>query len=57
MKKIFKYIGLLLICIPYIYHFPICSNGEVNFIEILLYIGYISGLTLFVKAISDQDDW
>ena len=57
MKKIIRYIGLILICIPYIYHFPIYSNGEVNFIEILLYIGYIAGLTLFVKATSDQDDW
>lgn len=57
MKKIFKYIGLILVCIPYIYHFPVCSNGKVNFIELLLYIGYIVGLALFVKATSDQDDW
>jgi len=57
MKKIFKYIGLILICIPYIYHFPIFSNGKINYIELLLYIGYLIGLILFVMAVSDKDDW
>ena len=57
MKKIFKYIGLILLCIPYIYHFPIYSNGKLNIIETLLYMPYITGIVLFVKASSDKDDW
>jgi len=47
----------MLICIPYIYHFPLYSNGKVNYIECLLYIGYIAGLTLFIKITSDEDNW
>lgn len=57
MKKIFKYIGLILLCMPYTYHFPIYSNGKLNFTEILLYAAYIAGVTFYVKATSDQDDW
>ncbi len=57
MKKIFKYIGLILLCMPYAYHFPIYSNGELNLIETLLYVAYIAGITFYVKATSDQDDW
>lgn len=57
MKKIFKYIGLILICIPYTYHFPIYSNGKLNIIELLLYMAYVTGMVLFVKATSDKDDW
>ena len=57
MKKIFKYIGLILLCIPYIYHFPIYSNGKFNIIETLLYMAYVTGIVLFVKATSDQDNW
>ena len=57
MKKIFKYTGLILFCMPYTYHFPIYSNGKLDFIETLLYIAYIAGITFFVKATSDRDDW
>ena len=57
MKKLFRYIGLILICIPYIYHFPIYSNGKFNIIETLLYIAYVFGISFYVNASSDQDDW
>ena len=57
MKNIFKYIGLILLCIPYIYHFPIYSNDKLNIIEALLYMAYVTGIVLFVKATSDKDDW
>lgn len=57
MKKIFKYIGLILLCMPYAYHFPIYSNGKLNYTEVLLYAAYIAGVTFYVKATSDQDDW